>query len=110
MTKPPESPSETQATMPPRTITRRDLAETIHRRVGLSQNESASFVADFFSTLSDHLVKGESVLLSSFGLFSVKDRKARKGRDLKTGRAVPVKQHRIVTFRPSTRLKGKMVL
>ena len=73
-----------------KTVTRAELAEVVYQEVGLSRNESAGLVEDVLSEISDMLVRGEPVKLSSFGSFSVRQKGERKGRNPKTGEEVPI--------------------
>ena len=91
-----------------RTVTRVDLAEAVYRCVGLSRKESATLVQAVLDELSEALVKGESVKLSSFGRFIVREKPERVGRNPKTGIAVPIVERRVMTFKPSTVLKARI--
>ncbi len=91
-----------------KTLTRMDLAEAVHNEVGLSRNDSASLVESVLSHVSDALVRGESVKISSFGTFSVRDKVARIGRNPKTGEEVPILPRRVLTFRPSHLMRDKV--
>ncbi|WP_185962176.1 integration host factor subunit alpha [Palleronia caenipelagi] len=84
-----------------KTLTRLDLAEAVHREVGLSRNDSAALVESVLGYISDALVEGETVKLSSFGTFSVRSKSARVGRNPKTGEEVPIEPRRVLSFRPS---------
>ncbi len=90
------------------TITRSHLAESVYREVGLSRNESAELVEDVLRHVCDALVRGETVKISSFGAFSVRDKGARVGRNPKTGEEVPIEPRRVLVFRPSHILKDRM--
>ena len=87
--------------MSEKTLTRMDLAEAVFREVGLSRNESAGLVEQVLDHVSDALVVGETVKISSFGTFSVRAKTARLGRNPKTGDEVPISPRRVLTFRPS---------
>ena len=91
-----------------KTLTRSDLSEAVYREVGLSRNESSDLVESILSHLSDALVAGETVKISSFGTFSVRDKSARIGRNPKTGEEVPIEPRRVLVFRPSHILKDKI--
>ncbi len=88
-----------------KTITRADLTESVYQEVGLSRNESAQLVESVLDEISGCLTNGESVKVSSFGSFSVRDKRARMGRNPKTGEEVPIKPRRVLVFRPSHVLK-----
>ena len=94
--------------MSEKTLTRMDLSEAVFREVGLSRNESAQLVESVLNHLSDALVSGETVKISSFGTFSVRDKAARIGRNPKTGEEVPIHPRRVLTFRPSHLMKDRV--
>lgn len=94
--------------MSQRTLTRMDLSEAVFREVGLSRNESAQLVESVLAHMSDALVQGEQVKISSFGTFSVRDKAARVGRNPKTGEEVPIQPRRVLTFRPSHLMKDRV--
>lgn len=91
-----------------KTLTRADLGEAVYRAVGLSRNESADFVENILRHISDSLVAGETVKISSFGTFAVREKGARIGRNPKTGEEVPIEPRRVLVFRPSHILKDKI--
>lgn len=91
-----------------KTLTRMDLAEAVHEQVGLSRNDSAQLVESVLSHVSDALVRGEQVKISSFGTFSTRDKNARIGRNPKTGEEVPITPRRVLTFRPSHLMKDRV--
>ena len=88
-----------------KTLTRADLGEAVHRKVGLSRTESAELVKTVLRIISDALVKGEQVKLSSFGTFDVRAKRERVGRNPKTGEEVPITPRRVLVFRPSQIMK-----
>ncbi|MCV2872976.1 integration host factor subunit alpha [Defluviimonas sp. WL0050] len=94
--------------MSDKTLTRMDLSEAVFREVGLSRNESAQLVEGVLQHMSDALVNGETVKISSFGTFSVRDKAARVGRNPKTGDEVPIHPRRVLTFRPSHLMKDRV--
>ena len=94
--------------MSDKTLTRMDLSEAVFREVGLSRNESAELVEKVLSLMSDALVQGEQVKISSFGTFSVREKNARIGRNPKTGEEVPITPRRVLTFRPSHLMKDRV--
>jgi integration host factor subunit alpha len=87
------------------TVTRAQLTEAVYQEVGLSRNESAELVESVLAEVSDALVRGEMVKLSSFGSFSVRQKGQRMGRNPKTGDEVPILPRRVLVFRPSHVLK-----
>ena len=94
--------------MSAKTLTRMDLAEAVFRDVGLSRHESAQLVESVLSHVSDALVRGELVKISSFGTFSVREKSERVGRNPKTGEEVPITPRRVLSFRPSHLMKDRV--
>ena len=88
-----------------RTITRADLSESVFQEVGLSRNESSDLVETILSEVVEALARGESVKISSFGSFTVRDKGQRIGRNPKTGQEVPILPRRVLVFRASNVLK-----
>ncbi len=91
-----------------RTVTRADLSEAVYQEVGLSRNESADLVETVLNEVSDALVRGEMVKLSSFGSFAVRPKGERIGRNPKTGDEVPILPRRVLVFRASHVLKNRI--
>lgn len=90
------------------TLTRAELAETLLRDVGLSRSECANLVDQVLQLVTDALSRGEDVKLSSFGTFQVRKKNPRVGRNPKTGAEAEISERRVVTFRASHILKGKV--
>ena len=88
-----------------KTLTRADLSDAVHQQVGLSRSESADLVKSVLDRITDKLVVGETVKLSSFGTFAVRSKGGRVGRNPKTGQEVPITPRRVLVFRPSHVLK-----
>ncbi len=94
--------------MPGTTVTRADLTEAVYQEVGLSRNESAQLVESVLEQISNTLARGESVRISSFGTFSLRDKAQRIGRNPKTGEEVPIPPRRVLIFRASHVLKNRI--
>ena len=94
--------------MPQRTITRAELSEAVYQRIGLSRTDSSELVELVLREISDTLAAGETVKLSSFGSFVVRDKGARVGRNPKTGIEVPIDPRRVLSFKPSNILKQRI--
>lgn len=90
------------------TVTRADLSEAVYHEVGLSRNESAELVESVLAEVSDALVRGEPVKISSFGSFAVRQKGRRIGRNPKTGEEVPILPRRVLVFRASHVLKNRI--
>ena len=90
------------------TLTRADLAEVVHKQVGLSRADSAAMVEQILAGRSDALEKGENVKISGFGSFILRDKGERIGRNPKTGVEVPIAPRRVLTFRASQLLRDQI--
>ena len=88
-----------------RTITRADLAEAVYRAIGLSRSEAAGLVDATLSEISDAIVRGENVKLSSFGTFLVRHKRQRIGRNPKTKVEAAIPARRVAVFKPSPLLR-----
>jgi len=84
------------------------LGESVYQEVGLSRSESADLLESVLSHISDALSRGETVKISSFGSFSVRQKGQRIGRNPKTGEEVPILPRRVLVFRPSQVLKSRI--
>ncbi|MAI46471.1 MAG: integration host factor subunit alpha [Hyphomicrobiaceae bacterium TMED74] len=91
-----------------KTLTRADLAEAVVEKVGLPRNESQELVELVLSEISTTLASGESVKLSSFGSFGIREKGERIGRNPKTGEEVPITPRRVLVFRPSNIMKDQI--
>jgi len=91
-----------------KTVTRADLCEAVYNKVGLSRTESAELVEMVLNEISESIVRGESVKLSSFGSFIVREKGERIGRNPKTGEEVPIEPRRVMVFKPSNVLKSRI--
>jgi len=88
------------------TLTKAELAELLFDQVGLNKREAKDMVEAFFEVIRDALENGESVKLSGFGNFQLRDKPQRPGRNPKTGEAIPIAARRVVTFHASQKLKA----
>lgn len=86
-------------------LTKADLVEHLHETMGLNKREAKDIVESFFDEIAQALNKGQSVKISGFGNFDLRDKKERPGRNPKTGEVVPVSARRVVTFHASHKLK-----
>jgi integration host factor subunit alpha len=88
------------------TITKADLATLLHEKLGLNKREAADIVMAFFEEISAELQRGDTVKLSGFGVFCLRNKDSRPGRNPKTGQMIPVSARRVVMFHPSHILKS----
>ncbi|MEO7655432.1 MAG: integration host factor subunit alpha [Sphingomicrobium sp.] len=91
------------------TLTRADLADVVHRRLGLSRAESASLVERVLHHMCHALSDGHNVKISGFGTFILRDKGERIGRNPKTGVEVPIAPRRVMTFRASQIMRDRIV-
>lgn len=91
-----------------KTVTRADLSEAVYKEVGLSRNESAELVETVLEEIADALGQGQTVKISSFGTFAVREKGERVGRNPKTGQEVPILPRRVLVFRASQVLKDRI--
>ncbi len=86
-------------------MTKADLVEIIFEKVGLSKKEAQNIVETIFDTIKESFVEGESVKLSGFGTFNVRQKRSRRGRNPKTGAELEITPRKVLTFRASNQLK-----
>ena len=98
--------SSASATNDTPTLTKAELAELLFDNVGLNKREAKDMVEAFFEVIRDALESGDSVKLSGFGNFQLRDKPQRPGRNPKTGEAIPIAARRVVTFHASQMLKA----
>lgn len=90
------------------TITRAQLSEAVYQEVGLSRNESSDLLESVLSYITESLANGDTVKISSFGSFSIRQKGQRVGRNPKTGEEVPILPRKVLVFRPSQVLKTRI--
>ena len=90
------------------TLTRADLAEAVHEAVGLTRQDCASMVERTLDLVVEALGRGEEVKLSGFGVFQVRSKRARMGRNPKTGEPAAIDPRRVISFRASQVMKARV--
>lgn len=90
------------------TLTRADLCEAVHDEVGLTRQDCSGLVERTLDLVAEALEKGETVKLSGFGVFQVRAKRARTGRNPKTGEAAPINPRRVIGFRASQVMKARV--
>ncbi len=90
------------------TMTKADLIEALHRRVGFSKKRSAEVVGMILELVKEALERGEKVKISGFGNFEVRKKAARRGRNPQTGETIMISERRVLTFKPSQVLKDRL--
>jgi integration host factor subunit alpha len=89
-------------------LTKAHLADLLFEQIGLNKRESKEMVEAFFELISDALVDGHDIKISSFGNFQIRTKAPRPGRNPRTGQAVPIEARRVVTFHASHKLKEQI--
>lgn len=87
------------------TITRLDVAEAIYTEIGLSRKDSSDILDMVIDEIIKELSAGNDVKLSSFGTFSLRNKKERTGRNPKTGVEAVISSRRVISFKPSQTLR-----
>ena len=91
-------------------LTKADFAAQLIDELGLSKSMAKDLIELFFEEIKATLERAESVKMSGFGKFELRNKVARPGRNPKTGEEIPITARRVVTFKPGTRLKAKIDL
>ena len=86
-------------------MTKADIVEKMHLKIGYSKKESFEIVESVFEIMKDTLAGGEVLKLSGFGIFKVRQKSDRRGRNPQTGEAIIVEARRVLSFKPSHVLK-----
>ena len=89
-------------------LTRKDLSNKIHQKLGFSKNYSSIIIDNFFETLIQELIKSPKIKISSLGTFRVIDKKKRVGRNPKTKEKAIIAARKVVRFKPSLLVKEKL--
>ncbi|HEX7758863.1 MAG TPA: integration host factor subunit alpha [Caulobacteraceae bacterium] len=90
------------------TLTRADLTEAVHDEVGLTRQDCASLVERTLGLMTEALERGATVKLSGFGVFQVRAKRERVGRNPKTGEAAAIDPRRVIGFRASQVMKARI--
>ncbi|MDE0518172.1 MAG: integration host factor subunit alpha [Oligoflexia bacterium] len=91
-----------------KTLTKADIYLDLYDKIGYSRQRSADLVNSVFNIIREKLCSHYNVKLSGFGNFLLRDKKARMGRDPKTGRGLMIKGRRVLVFHPSPILRKKV--
>lgn len=86
-------------------VTKKELIELVAKRANLTNKAAKDAVRVFLNGIRDSLKRGEKVVLSGFGTFSLRSRKAKKGRNPKTGAPITIAARRAPGFTPGKALK-----
>lgn len=89
-------------------LTKADLVDSIHEKIGFSKKEAADIVELIFDTMKGALTDGDKIKISGFGNFVVREKRARTGRNPQTGQAIEISARRVLTFKPSQVLRSEV--
>ena len=87
-------------------MTKVDIVDKIYEKVGFPKSEVAKIVETVFDIIKETLQRQDKLLISGFGNFVIRNKRARRGRNLQTGNAIRITQRRILMFKPSPVLKA----
>ena len=87
-------------------MTKADLVDRIFEKIGLSKKEALEIIEILFDTMKQTFVEGESMKISGFGTFNVRQKMARRGRNPKTGDDLEITPRKVITFKASNQLKS----
>ena len=86
-------------------VTKRELVIEVAEKLGFTQNEVGRIIQSALDTISQSLAAGKRLEIRNFGVFEVKKRDARIGRNPRTGEEVPIPEKKVATFKPGKLLK-----
>lgn len=89
-------------------LTKAHIVESVAKKCGYTKQKSADIVETILEIIKKSLESGDDVLITNFGKFCVKEKKARKGRNPSTDESTMIASKRVVTFRCSGKLRGKI--
>ena len=92
-----------------KTLTKADIVEAVHRKIGFSKKDSSEIVEKIFEIVKHTLEKGESVKISGFGKFDVRNKRPRRGRNPQTGQEIEITARRVISFKPSQILRSVLL-
>jgi integration host factor subunit alpha len=87
------------------TMVRANIAKSVAEKMSFSEKKSAEIIEELFEILKETLESGEKILISGFGVFNLRLKRPRKGRNPKTGEEVSIPGRKVVTFKPSPVLR-----
>ena len=89
-------------------ITKRELAKAVAGTDGIAKKEAADLVGGLFECMAEALQSGEELKIYGFGKWKVSQKKAQTGRNPQTGEDILIGSRKVLTFKVSEQLKGKI--
>ena len=90
------------------TLTKSEMSALLFEQLGLNKREANDFIDAFFEVILQKLTLGQDVKISGFGNFEVRAKSSRPGRNPRTGTAVPIPARKVIAFKPTVALRGKI--
>ena len=90
------------------TLTKTDLIKAVQYKLGVTNNDAKEICESVFDIIKESLEKGDDVMISGFGKFSVSDKGERRGRNPQTGEIMIIESRRVATFKSSGRMKERL--
>ncbi len=89
-------------------MTKADIVEKVYTKTGSQKKDSTELVETLFEIMKGALEKGEPLKISGFGVFEVKQKKDRRGRNPQTGEDITITARKVLSFKPSSVLKSTL--
>ena len=89
-------------------MTKTQLIDAVSASAGHTKKDTETVIEAFITEVSGALAKGEKVDLRGFGNFVAREKKARQGRNPKTGETIEIAARKAVAFKPSKELATKV--
>jgi len=89
-------------------LTKRDIIESVYEHIDRPKTECIDIVESFFHIIKSELEKGNDVMISGFGKWTVKEKNKRMGRNPQTGEDMTIDARKVITFKPSNVLRDKV--
>lgn len=86
-------------------MTKKDIVLQVAEKIGVKQQDVKKVVQSTLDCIVESLAKGQTVELRNFGVFKVKSRRGRMGRNPRTGQQVPVEPKKVAIFKPGLIMK-----
>ncbi len=89
-------------------MTKKDIVDKISNRAGIRQVVVKKIVQEVFNVIKESLLAGERIEIRNFGVFKVKIRKPKIGRNPRTGEVVPIKERKVIVFKSGLKIKKEL--
>lgn len=86
-------------------MTKQDIVDRLHEKIGFTKKEASELIDSIFNSIKGALAENQTVKISNFGNFTVREKNSRMGRNPKTGEPIEISARTVVNFKPSQKLK-----